>query len=215
MKRSPAEVSGLIVPHAGWIYSGKTALAAFRLLEKVQPEKIAILGPGHRVLVRSAVRDDHKAWETPLGSSKIIQDEDFETSNHAHAAEHSIEVQLPFIQHFIPGCKILPLVVGQLQEGQAESLAEKLLDKEYFFIISTDLSHFYPLAEAHRRDLQTIKNIEELSEDGTEACGIQPLRIAFALMRKKGRKPHLIDYSTSADASGDATSVVGYASFWF
>ncbi len=208
------KVSGIIVPHAGWVYSGKTAMSAYKLLANIQPEKIAILGPSHRVMVNSAVRDAHKTWETPLGSSLLIQDEDFEISVEAHANEHSIEVQLPFIQYFVPDCKILPLVVGSLKEEQVIDLAEKLLGKDYFFVFSTDLSHFYPIAEAHRRDLQTIKNIEELREEETEACGLQPLRIAFALMRKKGLKPHLIDYSTSADAFGDTTSVVGYASFW-
>jgi len=208
------EVSGIIVPHAGWVYSGKTAMAAYKLLAKIQPAKIAILGPSHRVMVNSAVRDGHKIWETPLGSSELIQDEDFEVSLDAHVNEHSLEVQLPFIQYFVPSCKILPLVVGQLQEEQVKDLAEKLLGKDYFFIISTDLSHFYPIAEAHRRDLQTIKNIEELREVGIEACGLQPLRIAFAMMRENGWKPHLIDYSTSAEAFSDTTSVVGYASFW-
>ncbi len=214
LKQMPASVSGLIVPHAGWEYSGKTALSAFRMLEKLQPDKIAILGPGHRVLVNSAVRDDHEAWETPLGTTMLIQDEDFEIFKPAHAVEHSLEVQLPFIQYFVPRCKIMPLVVGQLKKGQVETLAEKLLDKGYFFIISTDLSHFYPIAEAHKRDLKSIENIERLCEEGTEACGLQPLRIAFAIMRKLRKKPHLINYSTSADANGDASSVVGYASFW-
>jgi AmmeMemoRadiSam system protein B len=206
--------TGLIVPHAGWIYSGKTAMAAYQLLKIIQPKKIALLGPGHRVLVHTAVRDSHTAWESPLGITPLIQDRDFEVSNHAHANEHSLEVQLPFIQYFIPDCEILPLVVGQLNEDQIESLAAKLMNKDYFFIFSTDLSHFHPLPEAHRRDLQSIKNIEELHEAGTEACGIHPLRIAFSLMRKLQKKPHLIHYSTSADAFGDTTSVVGYASFW-
>ena len=210
-----AEISGLIVPHAGWIYSGKTAMAAYRLLKGIKPKKIVILGPSHHIWINSAVRDVHDAWETPLGVLPLINDEDFEPSFQAHEKEHSLEVQIPFIQYFVPDCTILPLVVGQLLEKQVESLSEKLLNKDYFFIISTDLSHFYPIAEAHKRDLQTIDNIEALREEGTEACGIQPLRVAFAMMRKDGKKPHLINYSTSAEVSGDSTSVVGYASFWF
>jgi len=211
----PAQpVSGLIVPHAGWIYSGKTAMAAYQLLKTHQPKNIILLGPAHRTAVQTAVRDNHAFWETPLGNTSIIQDKDFEVFNPAHANEHSLEVQLPFIQFFAPKSKILPLVIGTLTEEEVIRLASKLREKDYFLIVSTDLSHFHPLAEAQRRDVATIQNIEACDENKLEACGFHALRIAFAHLRPQNRCPHLIHYSTSAEAFGDTTSVVGYASFW-
>ena len=211
----PAQpVSGLIVPHAGWIYSGKTAMAAYRLLKTRQPKTIVLLGPAHRTAVQTAVRDNHAFWETPLGITSIIQDEDFEVFNPAHANEHSLEVQLPFIQYFAPKSKILPLVVGTLTQEAVTRMASKLKEKDYFLIVSTDLSHFHPLAEAHRRDAATIRHIEACDENKLEACGFHALRLAFVHLRPQNRCPHLIHYSTSAGAFGDTTSVVGYASFW-
>jgi len=211
----PQQVSGLIVPHAGWVYSGKTAMAAYRLLKGTLPGKIALLGPSHRLFLDTALGDDHDYWESPLGRTPVIHDPHFKNSAPSHAREHSLEVQLPFIQYFVPGCSILPLVVGQLSVGQPETLVKGLLENDYFLIISTDLSHFHSLEEANKRDLKSIKKIEAVQENGVEACGIDPLRIAFAFMRENGLRPHLIDYSTSANVSDDTSSVVGYASFWF
>lgn len=206
---------GLIVPHAGWVYSGKTAFLAYQLLKKCKPEKIALLGPSHRQSFQGAVADNHELWETPLGVCSIINDEHFEVNRNVHAREHSLEVQMPFIYHFLPSVKILPLVVGEMTGTLSKHYARQLWEENYFLIISTDLSHFYPLEVAKQKDAKTIENIEEVQENGVVACGINPLRIAFAFMHEHGFTPHLIDYSTSAEASGDTTSVVGYASFWF
>ncbi len=212
-RKSISKVSGLIVPHAGWIFSGKTALAAYYLLKTITPQKIALLGPSHRSLIHSVYSDNNDFWETPLGRTPVIHDLHFQSSEQVHATEHSLEVQLPFIQYFSPDSKILPLVAGQISEVQAREFAGAL--DSYFMIISTDLSHYHPLETARRIDMQSIKNIEECKEKDVDACGINPLRIAFASMHKRGLTPHLIDYSTSADAFGDTSAVVGYASFWF
>jgi AmmeMemoRadiSam system protein B len=208
-----APVSGIIVPHAGWVYSGKTAYATHRLLKKVKPEKIALLGPSHRALFHTAYRDPHHFWASPLGHTQIIHDNRFPVHPLVHDEEHSLEVQLPFIQHFSQESLLLPLVAGHISEAQAGEFAEWLND--YFLIISTDLSHYYPLDEARQIDSRSIQNIENLDDREVDACGINPLRIAFAYMRQRSLHPHLIDYSTSAEAFGDASAVVGYAGFWF
>jgi AmmeMemoRadiSam system protein B len=212
-RKGSAPVSGIIVPHAGWVYSGKTAYAAHRLLQKAKPEKIALLGPSHRALFHTAYRDPHDFWESPLGRTPILPDSRFPVHPTVHDEEHSLEVQLPFIQYFHPDSRVLPLVVGHISETQANEFA-RLLDS-YFLIISTDLSHYHPLDEARHIDSRSIQNIENLDDRDVDACGINPLRIAFAFMRQRGLRPHLIDYSTSAEAFGDASAVVGYAGFWF
>jgi len=207
------KISGLIVPHAGWVYSGKTAYAAHRLLKKAKPEKIALLGPSHRALFHTVYRDPHDSWESPLGQTAILADSRFPAHPTVHNEEHSLEVQLPFIQYFSPESKLLPLVAGHLSASRAGAFAA-LLDG-YFLIISTDLSHYHPLDEARHIDSRSIRNIENRDDRDVDACGINPLRIAFAFMRRRGLRPHLIDYSTSAEAFGDASAVVGYAGFWF
>ncbi len=207
------KISGLIVPHAGWVYSGKTAFAAFRLLKQVKPSKIALLGPSHRALFHTVYGDTHDFWESPLGHTPILHDPNFREHPDVHSSEHSLEVQLPFIQYFSPQSTLLPLVVGHLSEDQATDFATLLED--YFLIISTDLSHYHPLDEAKKIDSISIRNITQLNEQQIDACGIHPLRIAFAYMRKRGLSPKLMDYATSAEAFGDTSAVVGYASFWF
>ena len=205
--------AGLIVPHAGWVYSGKTAYVTHRLLKRVNPEKIALLGPSHRSFFHTAYRDMSSHWASPLGNTPLIHDSRFLEHPFVHQAEHALEVQLPFIQHFSPQSRLLPLVVGEISDMQAQEFASFL--EGYFLIISTDLSHYHPLDEARRIDTHTIRQIENLDPGDVNACGIHPLQVAFAFMRQRGLKPRLIDYSTSAEASGDASAVVGYAGFWF
>ncbi|MBE0649938.1 MAG: AmmeMemoRadiSam system protein B [Bacteroidales bacterium] len=208
-------VHGLIVPHAGWAYSGKTAFLAYQLLKECQCQKIALLGPSHRHLFQGAFADNHDFWETPLGECSIIKDAYFEVSNNTHEREHSLEVQMPFIQYFSPSSRVLPLVVSEMTKSLAGDYAQHLIEENYFVIISSDLSHFHSLEQARKIDARTIASIEEKDGTNIEACGSNPLKIGFALMRERNLTPHLIHYSTSAEAFGDTTSVVGYASFWF
>lgn len=206
---------GLIVPHAGWVYSGRTAFMAYHLLKESKCEKIALLGPSHRQFFHGARVDDHDFWETPLGGCPIIKDEYFETDRYLHKGEHALEVQMPFIHYFSPSSHILPIVVGDLKENLAKDYAQHLKEEKYFIIISSDLSHYHPLDEAGIIDAKTIERIENAEENHLEACGSKPLKIAFVMMREMNLKAHLINYSTSAEAFGDTSSVVGYGSFWF
>lgn len=206
---------GLIVPHAGWVFSGKTAFFAYQLLKECKCDKIALLGPSHRQFFQGALTDDHELWETPLGTCSIIEDMYFEANSNVHAREHSLEVQMPFIHYFSPSSRILPLVVGEITDSLAKDYAKHLINEHYFLVISSDLSHYYPLDLAKKIDSKSVAGIENADERQVKACGINPLKIAFAAMREMHLKAHLIDYSTSAETFGDATSVVGYGSFWF
>lgn len=210
-----AGIHGLIVPHAGWVYSGKTAFVAYQLLKECKCQKIALIGPSHRTFFKGALADDHEFWKTPLGDCPIIGDDYFQPDRNVHAREHSLEVQMPFIHYFSPAAHILPLVAGEISRNQARDYAKHLKEENYFIIISSDLSHYHQLNQARVIDARTIGAIEDADEDNIEACGINPLKIAFNLMQELNLKAHLIHYSTSAEAFGDASSVVGYASFWF
>ncbi len=209
------EIHGLIVPHAGWAYSGKTAFLAYQLLKECKSENIALIGPSHRQFFEGALADDHELWKTPLGDCPIIKDDYFEANQSIHAKEHSLEVQMPFILYFSPSSRVLPLMVGEMTKSLAMDYARHLMEENYFLIISTDLSHYNSLEQSRVIDAKSIAAIESADETQIDACGINPLRIVFSLMHEMNLSAHLIDYSSSADAFGDTTSVVGYGSFWF
>ena len=209
------KISGLIVPHAGWIYSGKTAILAYSLLRKMLPRKIALLGPSHHFPVNRIFADEHSYWKTPLGLIKLVRDNYFGSNSTYHAPEHSLEVQAPFIKYYSGDSLLLPLLTGQITTDTALDTARHLQTHGYFLIISTDLSHFQDLESAKRTDSESIRGIETLDLSFVDACGINPLKVAVEYCRLAGTRPRLIDYSTSAETSGDPFSVVGYASFWF
>ncbi len=218
----PSEkIHGLIVPHAGYQFSGAIAGKAFSLLKGKSFSKAVIFGPSHysgfyglRLLERI---------ETPLGKSEIIEPQ-FLEGLWKVSYEHSIDNQIPFLQKLNPDVEILPLVVGEITLEDGKNIAEKIL--EYFnnenvvYIFSTDLSHFLPYDEAITRDKKTISIIENLNLkefESMDACGKFPLLIMMHLCIVKGWKPQLIEYKNSGDVAPELgkDSVVGYASFWF
>ena len=205
------EVHGLIVPHAGYEFSGEIAGRAFGLLMDEKIEKAVVLGPSHYVGFEG-VRACEKL-ETPLGKVKIIEN-DFLKIYY----EHSVENQIPFLQKLNPDIEVLPLVVGEISNEEAEKIAEKFLEIDAVYIFSTDLSHFLPYEEAIKKDKQTIKIIENLDLNNFEnidACGKFPLLVLMHLCKLKNWKPKLIEYKNSRDIIGDKNSVVGYASLYF
>jgi len=205
------KVHGLIVPHAGYEFSGEIAGKAFGLLKDKKIEKAVVLGPSHYVGFEG-VRACEKL-ETPLGKVKIIEN-DFEKVNY----EHSIENQIPFLQKLNPDIEVLPLVVGELSNENAKKIAEKILEIDAVYIFSTDLSHFLAYEKAVKIDKKTIEIIENLDVNNFEkidACGKFSLLILMHLCNLKNWKPKLIEYENSGDIIDDKNSVVGYASFWF
>jgi len=223
-KPSAAE-HGIIVPHAGYVYSGKTAGYGFRsmfelLKEKDKIDNIIILGPSHYVYFEGILCDENNDWETPLGKIKLKKISEIKENKIAHAKEHSIEVQVPFIQFIAEKLKreltITPLIVGELTQFEVRQYAEILLkQKNCFFVISSDLSHYLNLAYAQKIDKETIDNIINMKTEKLEACGKIPIMIAIEMAKLKGWRFKLLDYSTSAESSGDKNAVVGYAAIGF
>ena len=231
---SKISAKGLILPHAGYAYSGAVAAAT---VAKVLPKKrLIILGNNHSGLGTSFALWSEGEWETPFGSIKIdeklaktiLERSDLIKSDClAHVAEHSIEVQLPIVSYcfgefqFVPiACRISSL---EIYREVAEQLFEavKNIKNEILMIATSDLTHYEPDSAARRKDSMLIESIINLDEgdmlkkikkEDISACGEAPVAILISCLKKMGaKKSQVIRYQTSADTSGDATSVVGYA----
>lgn len=212
----------LIVPHAGYIYSGQVAAHAFARLGRSGGrqeniiKKIILLGPAHFVYVTGAVSDPHSHWQTPLGQTPIVKQSIFKISEAAHRQEHSLEVELPFLQTVLEECAILPLVVGEVDPHELSGQIETLIDDETLLIVSSDLSHYYDYETAVSLDRATILAIEALEPAGViEACGRIPIQTALHLALKKSWRPQVLNYKNSGDTGGDKSRVVGYLSAVF
>jgi AmmeMemoRadiSam system protein B len=208
-------ITGLIVPHAGYEYSGKIAGQAFSLIKKDSIKKAIIIGPSHYVHLFEAITSNREFWETPLGKIKTFNT-DFPTGDIYQ--EHSIKNQIPFLQK-LGIQEIMPLMIGKITQKQAEEIAKKIYKiKNTIYIFSTDLSHFLPYEQAVQTDKNSIKILEDLNQENfkyIDACGYFPLMILFHLCKLKKTKPKLIQYKNSGDITGDKTAVVGYSSFYF
>jgi len=217
----------IIVPHAGYIYSGFTASVAYSLLQNSKPRCIVVIGPSHRAYIDGISITDYDSYETPLGALKIDADlvgelkRKFDLLFFPDAQfEHSTEVQMPFIKHYISRALVVELVYGRVApKALAKIISFVLTDPQTAIIISTDLSHYYDINKAKRLDsicLEAIKHLNTSSlHQGCEACGMIGVEALLLCMREKGLKSMLLDYRTSADASGDESSVVGYMSAAF
>lgn len=218
-----------ISPHAGYEYSGQTAAWTYANLMEGKP--IVIMGPDH---TGSSLGDTciyfDGGWKTPLGVVEIdytiaegLRDIGI-LNKAAHNGEHSIEVQLPFIQRRFPGSKIVPIMMGDQNEDVAVAIGKKLAEFDCIVVASSDMSHYVPLEKAEDDDIYAIGALKRLDVDGfygrvTErqlsACGVGPIAAAATFAKEKGAKRGvLLDYSTSADVTGEE-ECVGYASMVF
>lgn len=217
----------VIVPHAGYIYSGYTANIAYKVLQNSSVNNFVVIGPSHRVAFDGVSMCDNKGYETPFGDIKsateIVKDlkKKFHLPffNNVHA-EHSTEVQFPFIKHYLEDVNIVELVYSNVEAKYLSEIIDYLLEHEDCgVIISTDLSHFYTLENANKLDeicLQAIAKLDLNSlHSGCEACGILGVEAMIMSAKKLGLKSTILDYRTSADVSGDANKVVGYVSAYF
>ena len=210
----------LIVPHAGYVYSGFSANLAFENVGFI-PKRVVIIGPSHKVAFEGKSIIPFETYETPLGELKgdvsfveeLEKKFDFNPLVVAHA-EHATEVQFPFIKHFFPETKIVEIVYGF--HPKLEPLIEEILNlDETLLLISTDLSHFYSQEEANVLDAYCIQGMEDLDEKVLfkgEACGMQGLIALLHVSKKLSLKIESIDYRTSGDITGDKSRVVGYYS---
>ncbi|MDP3301774.1 MAG: AmmeMemoRadiSam system protein B [Sulfuricurvum sp.] len=219
--------NAVIVPHAGWVYSGFTANIAFRILAKSIPKTVIVIGPSHRVGFEGVSIADNQDYQTPLGdlgiNTSLVNDLKHRFSmpyfSQAHH-EHSTEVQMPFIKHYLPHTQVVELVYAYAQPSALEPIiAYALTLPDTAVVISTDLSHYYSLKEAKQLDsicLEAVRdeNIDTLNQ-GCEACGMIGVKAMLNVAKNKGLKSTVLDYRTSADSSGDTSRVVGYMSALF
>jgi AmmeMemoRadiSam system protein B/AmmeMemoRadiSam system protein A len=214
------------VPHAGYVYSGGTAGKAYALLAPLagRIRRVVLLGPCHRVWVPGIAAPTVQAFATPLGNIALdraaldgLADLPQVVANDAaHAPEHSLEVQLPFLQTVLGEFKLVPLAVGQIGAAQVTQVIDRLWGgPETLIVISSDLSHFHGYAEAQKIDHATADQILALEQltSFDQACGALPINALLAVARQRGLRIERIAQCNSGDTAGDKARVVGYASF--
>jgi AmmeMemoRadiSam system protein A len=238
----------LVCPHAGYPYSGPTAAIAYKTLAGRGVQTVVILGPSHYALFEGASVPNTDAYQTPLGTvalspkaAQLARTSPFVLEPHclvqrppwwtqsSKAAppagedtpdtwEHSVEVQIPFLQKVLTNFTILPVVFGNVDPEEAAGVLAGTIDAKTIVVASSDLSHYHPYDEAKELDHRCVKavcdlNIEEMKTQ--EACGKVPILTLMHLARKKGWKAQLLDYRNSGDTAGDKSAVVGYAAIAF
>jgi MEMO1 family protein len=230
-----AEAIAVVSPHAGYVYSGDVAGAVFSSV--VVPETVIILGPGHRPIRPVLAVQSEGSWETPLGVVPIESGlanalldacPPCRSDAKAHEQEHSLEVQVPFLQHFSPQLSIVPVCVSYAASfadlhslGTAMAGAVRGFERPVLIVASTDMSHYVSRAEAKEKDGRAIDRILALDAEGLfrtvveeeiSMCGFQPVTAAIVAARALGAaEAELVRYATSGDVTGDDRSVVGYA----
>jgi AmmeMemoRadiSam system protein B len=229
----PGDLTALIAPHAGLRYSGPVAACAYRLMRQCAVDLVVLVGPSHFVGFEGVAAYRSGSFETPMGlvrvdedaaaalmrSTAIVREHDV-----AHTREHSLEMQLPFLQRVAPGVPMLPLVMGFQTDATvralADGLAATLAGRRSLLIASSDLSHYHPADEAVRLDRVVLDLVSQLDADGLQealdanpehACGGGPMVAVMRTAKQLGATgATLLQYADSGDISGDKSSVVGY-----
>jgi MEMO1 family protein len=233
VKSSPGYVRALIVPHAGYYYSGQTAAYAYGAVKDKEYDAVIVVGPSHRKYFRGISVFPGDAYRTPLGDvvvHKELRDElvdrnlGIELSENGHEDEHSIEVQLPFLQLLYGSFEFVPVIMGDQSSDFVKKLAKKLesvlKNKNVLLVASTDLSHYHPYETAMIMDKRLISSVERYNPDelmsrieerSVEACGGGPMVSVMQASKLLGcKKASVLNYCTSGDVSGDKSAVVGY-----
>ncbi len=224
----PPVPKALIAPHAGYVYSGPIAASAYAALGEASRRirRVVLLGPAHRVAVRGLAAPGVERFETPLGEVAVDLDAlaalrdlpQVVASPQAHAAEHSLEVQLPFLQRLLGDFRLVPLAVGAASAENVAQVLETLWGgDETLIVVSSDLSHYLPYDSARTVDRATIDRLLRLDEtlDHEQACGATPINGLLRVARRRGLRAELLDLRNSGDTAGDRRHVVGYAAVAF
>ncbi len=224
----PAAPKAMLVPHAGYIYSGSTAARGYALLESMSSviRRVVLIGPAHYVSLDGMALSRAHAFSTPLGKVTVDHDRDEDlrglvgvvTSDGAHALEHSLEVQLPFLQRVLGNFSLIPVVVGRATPDEVAALIDACwAGPETLVLISSDLSHYLPYDDAEATDSDTLQRI--LSLDGPlparRACGARGVDGMLKVAASRRLSPMLLDRRNSGDTAGDRQRVVGYATVSF
>jgi AmmeMemoRadiSam system protein B len=231
-------IRGLIVPHAGYVYSGQIAAIAYKMIKRETFDAVLVLGPSHRTFFHGVSIYDRGGYETPLGilpvdvtlaNDIMAQSEIISYIPAAHSQEHSIEIQLPFLQVVLGKFGFVPIVMGDQDRETCENLAEGIVNaingRNILIVGSSDLSHFHSYEKAVKLDSVVLKRIEKMDGRGLledleknlcEACGGGPAAVAMMVSEKLGAdRAKLLKYANSGDVTGDRRNVVGYASAIF
>ncbi len=236
-KNTEKDLIALIVPHAGYVYSGQVAAYGFKQLANRRFKRVIIIGTSHKTTFEGAVLTDYDYFETPLGKIKVDKDfnkklidsnKQITANNNVHDGEHCLEVELPFLQKTLNGFKIVPILFGSTNANNCIMLLNSLsslIDKDTLIVASTDLSHYYKYDTANILDKTGLDLIEQndfqkyfdmIAEGKTEACGssavVTTMMIASQLGANRGQ---ILNHANSGDTSGDKTRVVGYGSIAF
>jgi AmmeMemoRadiSam system protein B len=204
----------MIVPHAGYAYSAMVAAAAYAKLKGPKIKRIILIGPAHHAFIEGSVTSA-MGWLTPLGVVKMRHFKGIPIDEDAFEEEHSLEVQLPFLQYLQPDAAIEPILVGdQNPEELAKIIGKSASDA--VIIVSSDLSHYMSYDQAESTDERSIRSILDMKPDGfIDACGEIGIRALIIIAKKNKWKPTLLMAKNSGDTSGDKGRVVGYASIEF
>ncbi len=217
----------LIAPHAGYIYSGAIAASAYASLlpARQRIKRVVLLGPAHHVGFPGLAVSSAAAFLTPLGEipvdgeavKKLLELPSVRELDEAHAEEHSLEVQLPFLQETLESFSLVPVVVGSATPDEVRQVLDLLWGgEETLIVISSDLSHFHDYATARRLDESTTKSIEAMRPqdlDYDAACGRLPIAGLLLAAREHGLSVHTVDLRNSGDTAGSKDRVVGYGAY--
>lgn len=217
----------LIAPHAGYVYSGPVAASAYARLRPLRGriERVALLGPAHRVAFRGLALPEADRFLTPLG--EVALDEEATAAladmpavrvlDAAHAREHSLEVHLPFLQEVLGDFRLVPLAVGEATAEEVGEVIERLWEgPQTLVVVSSDLSHYHDYDTARRLDAATSRAIEQLRYEDLDyesACGRNPVSGLLYVARRRGLRARTIDLRNSGDTAGPRDRVVGYGAY--
>ncbi|MBN1486308.1 MAG: AmmeMemoRadiSam system protein B [Anaerolineae bacterium] len=218
-------VRAVIVPHAGYVYSGPIAGIAYQLLlsQAFQPARVVLMGPAHRVWFQGIALGDYTEFKTPLGTVPVdrefiqrLVDESnmFLSLPGAHTGEHCLEVQLPFLQViYKEAVPIVPMLFGEVNPTTMGDIIARYITDNDLIVVSSDLSHFHDYDTASRLDMAFVDAVMRGDEAGVakgEACGQGPILALMRVAALRSWQPHLLDYRNSGDTAGDKQRVVGY-----
>ncbi len=217
--------NALIVPHAGYIYSGPTAGMAYAMLRPHAKDirRVVLIGPAHRVGFRGIALPSVDVFDTPLGPvpldrttmDRLLTLPGVRTKDQAHAQEHSLEVQLPFLLRTLDEFTLVPLVVGAADPDEVAMVLAAAINEHSLLLVSSDLSHFHDYDTARRLDRQTAAAIcaRQGGLEGEQACGCRGINGLLKLAREDDWRVEQLDLRNSGDTAGDRQRVVGYGAF--
>ena len=221
------KIRAIIAPHAGYVYSGPTAGFAYAAIKGGEFNNVLVIGPTHHEFFEGISIPKCDAVETPLGEvpmsplvEKLMKEKIFVSKPEVHDREHSVEVQIPFLQTTLKDFSIVPMVTGEVEPAKAAEIIAKYLDDKTLIVVSTDLSHYLDYETAQGIDKATVRMILEMNTDLLElpnfqACGKTGILILLKIAEMKGWTPKLLDLRNSGDTAGEKDRVVGYASIAF